>query len=130
MESGIGRVGRLHSDPGSPVSDQQQRVFAALADPTRRQIVEALSTEGDTTATELATRLPITRQGVAKHLSILAEAGLVKTQRQGRETVYILVPEPLRETVAWVEAIHATWDKRLRALYDYLSNTGSDSPES
>jgi DNA-binding transcriptional ArsR family regulator len=109
------------------MTDRQQRVFAALADPTRRQIVESLSAGGSTTATELATRLPITRQGVAKHLGILADAGLVETQRQGRETIYTLVPEPLQDTVDWVEAIHATWDKRLSALRDYLA--GSDAPD-
>ena len=90
------------------MSDREQRVFAALADPTRRQIVESLAVTGSTTATELAARLPITRQGVAKHLGILADAGLVEAQRKGRETIYTLVPDPLQDTVAWVEAIHAT----------------------
>ncbi|MCB9450980.1 MAG: helix-turn-helix transcriptional regulator [Anaerolineaceae bacterium] len=99
---------------------KEQDVFGAVADPTRRQLLETLSIEGDKTATELAKRFPITRQGVAKHLRILEDAGLVSTQHEGRETIYTFHPEPLAETVSWVESINAAWDERLQALRDYL----------
>jgi DNA-binding transcriptional ArsR family regulator len=91
-------------------------VFGALADPTRRALLERLSAEGGATATELASALPITRQAVAKHLAVLAGAGLVDARRQGRETRYRPTPAPLGEAVAWMTGIGAEWDERLAAL--------------
>lgn len=102
-------------------ADREQAVFLALADPTRRWLLERLAVEGERTATELAQALPMTRQGVAKHLKILAEAELVTVQQVGRDRRYGLTPEPLQETVAWVTAVTAQWDKRLQALYAYLA---------
>ena len=102
------------------MSDSTQLIFAALADATRRQLIERLSVEGARTATELANALPITRQGVTKHLGILAEAGLVNTEKEGREKRYSLTPEPLAESTSWVEAVTATWDRRLQRLHDHL----------
>ena len=63
-------------------------VLAALADPTRRSVLESLVRDGATTATVLARRLPVTRQAVGKHLSVLERAGLVHCQRVGREARY------------------------------------------
>ena len=83
-------------------------VFAALADPSRRTIVERLAAAGRATPTELAGELPMTRQAVAKHLATLADAGLVECERQGRETRY-------RLTEAGEE-----WDDRLDALRNHL----------
>ena len=71
-------------------------VFAALADPTRREIATLLSERGPLTQTELAARLPISRQGVAKHLAALADAGLVESTRDGREARFRLTPRALR----------------------------------
>ena len=102
------------------MTDPEQLVFAALADPTRREVIEILCADGDQTATDLARRFPISRQGIAKHLGILADAHLVSTRRAGRETIYSLNPTPLDETTAWVQSINAAWDKRLRALQAYL----------
>ena len=70
-------------------------VFSALADPSRRFVVEQLASRGTATPTELAADLPVTRQAVTKHLFALREAGLVEVQRAGRETRYALTPEPL-----------------------------------
>jgi DNA-binding transcriptional ArsR family regulator len=66
----------------------QPDVFAALADPTRRTIMREVSTRGSATATELAIPLGVTRQAVAKHLAVLADAQLVDARREGRETRY------------------------------------------
>ena len=95
-------------------------VFAALADPTRRQIVELLSKRGAQTATELAGRLPITRQGVAKHLDLLQAAGLVESSRDGRESRYLLTPEPFEAAALWMASVGAEWDRRLEALRGLL----------
>lgn len=83
-------------------------VFAALADPSRRYLVERLAHLGSSTPTELASELPMTRQAVAKHLATLADAGLVESERQGRETRY-------RLTEAGAE-----WDDRLDSLKRHL----------
>lgn len=98
-------------------------VFSALADPTRRYVLEALATRGDATATELAAELPMTRQAVTKHLAALGDAGLVDGTRAGRETRYRLTPEPLGDAVGWLERI---WDERLEALKRHLAETSSD----
>ena len=72
------------------------RVFAALGDAGRRSLVEAVAARGTATATELAAELPVTRQAVAKQLSALADAGLLRATRSGRETRYEVTPAPLR----------------------------------
>jgi DNA-binding transcriptional ArsR family regulator len=68
------------------------------------------------TPTELAAHLPITRQGITKHLVALEEAGLVRSSRQGRETRYRLTPRPFEAAALWMAAVGAEWDERLEAL--------------
>jgi ArsR family transcriptional regulator, cadmium/lead-responsive transcriptional repressor len=90
------------------LSDPLNLVFGALADPSRRQVIDYLAEQGTATATELTGELPMTRQAVAKHLATLADAGLVESERLGRETRY-------RLTEAGEE-----WDERLDALRRHL----------
>ena len=90
-------------------------VFGALADPTRRGLLSALA-DRPATATELSSALPISRQAVVKHLSALAEAGLVTRERSGREVRYSVTPEPLSGAVSWIAGVGAQWDARLAAL--------------
>ena len=94
----------------------QPDVFSALGDPTRREVLEQVSARGDATATELAAAMPITRQAVAKHLHVLAGAGLVEPRRAGRETRYASTPAPLGEAIAWMADLGAQWDARLAEL--------------
>ena len=91
-------------------------VFAALADPTRRRIVELLAGGQQATPTRLAAGLPITRQAVAKHLDALDAAGLVAHRRVGRETRYRLTPRPLEDAAGWIASVGAEWDDRLARL--------------
>ena len=100
------------------------RVFAALGDPGRRSLVEAVAARGSATATELARELPVTRQAVAKQLGALADAGLVRATRSGRETRYEVTPAPLEEAVAWMVSVGSAWDERLRALRTSLAGQG------
>ena len=91
-------------------------VFAALGDPGRRALVEAVAARGNATATELAAELPVSRQAVAKQLTTLADAGLLHATRAGRETRYEVTPGPLEDAVAWMVDVGAQWDDRLAAL--------------
>jgi DNA-binding transcriptional ArsR family regulator len=91
-------------------------VFSALADPTRRQVIETLASRPSATATSLAAELPITRQAVAKHLGALRAAELVSVERLGREVHYRLDPRPLNDAASWIERVGEEWDTRLDDL--------------
>ena len=91
-------------------------VFAALSDPTRRAVLQAVSTRGTATATELVDDVAVTRQAVAKHLLVLAEAGLVTAEKAGREQRYRVTPAPFTDAVAWMTDVGAAWDQRLARL--------------
>jgi DNA-binding transcriptional ArsR family regulator len=95
---------------------QVDAVFSALADPTRRNVLETLSSGTTVTASSIARTLPISRQAVSKHLASLREAQLVSSERRGRETIYALRPEPLEDAAAWIARVGAEWDQRLEAL--------------
>jgi DNA-binding transcriptional ArsR family regulator len=91
-------------------------VFGALADPTRRALLTAISDHPSATATKLAAELPISRQAVLKHLTALADAGLLDRERSGREVRYRITPEPLSDAVSWMTEVGGQWDERLAAL--------------
>ena len=91
-------------------------VLAALADPTRRQLLDVLVDAGQASATALAHRLPVSRQAVVKHLHILETAGLVERARSGREVLYSVHRGPLDASARWLADLAATWDRRLNAL--------------
>jgi len=98
------------------VSDRVDTVFSALGDPTRRRVLDEIGRRGGATATEIAADLPITRQAVAKHIAILAGAGLVGAHRAGRETRYRVTPAPFGEAIDWMTSVGAEWDERLARL--------------
>jgi DNA-binding transcriptional ArsR family regulator len=91
-------------------------IFDALGDPTRRRLVAELSALGGASSTDLARRLPISRQAVSKHLDLLAEVGIVSSRRDGRAVVYRLTPQPFTDAVSWMTQVGAAWDERLDAL--------------
>lgn len=103
-------------------------VFAALADPSRRTIVERLALAGRATPTELARVLPMTRQAVAKHLATLEHAGLVRARREGRHTVYRPAAAPDRDAGAWLDRVGAEWDERLAALARHVGQPPQAAP--
>lgn len=96
--------------------DEADEVFAALADLTRRRILDVLAARGQATATTIARELPVSRQAVVKHLAILDRAGLVEGRRQGREVRYAVRPERLDTTARWMARLAADWDARLAAI--------------
>jgi DNA-binding transcriptional ArsR family regulator len=111
----------------APASRQVDSVFGALADPTRRRVIETLARDGTVTASGLAQQLPITRQAVAKHLSALRGAELVTSTRVGRETQYRLRPQPLDDAVEWMQTVSAEWDDRLDALRHSVESRRTDA---
>jgi len=99
-----------------------EQVFIALADPTRRNILAALATDGPSTVTDLAARLPITRQAIAKHLALMADAGLVTPEPGERRRVrYRLRSAPVQLAQQFLAALAHSWEERLEALKDYLT---------
>lgn len=101
-----------------------EQVFVALADPSRRGILAALAQGGPATATDLADRLPITRQAIAKHLGLLAEAGLVTAEPGERRRVrYRLSSAPMRVAQQFLAALARDWDGRLDALSEHLKQS-------
>jgi DNA-binding transcriptional ArsR family regulator len=107
-----------------------EQVFVALADPTRRAILAALAAAGPATATDLAGRLPITRQAIAKHLALLAEAGLVTAEPGERRRVrYRLRSAPMQVAQQFLAALARDWDGPLGALQDHLDR-GAHGPAS
>ena len=98
------------------MNEDDDRVFKALADPTRRFLIDLLFTREARTLTELESEVEMTRFGVMKHLRVLEEAGLVVPRRQGREKLHYLNPVPIR-------LIHDRWidkytERRVSALVD------------
>ncbi|MBO0851331.1 MAG: helix-turn-helix transcriptional regulator [Pseudonocardia sp.] len=112
------------SDTSGEPSDAEaiaEQVFVALADPSRRAILATLAAGGPATATDLADRLPITRQAIAKHLTLLAEAGLVTAEPGERRRVrYRLHSAPMRVAQHFLAALARDWDGPLDALKDHL----------
>jgi DNA-binding transcriptional ArsR family regulator len=111
-------------DAPSDTEGIAEQVFAALADPTRRAILAELASGGPATATDLAGRLPITRQAIAKHLALLADAGLVTAEPGERRRVrFRLRSAPMRVAQQFLAALARDWDGPLEALKDHLNHT-------
>jgi DNA-binding transcriptional ArsR family regulator len=89
--------------------------LAALADGTRREIVELLA-RGEQPAGAIAERFTVSRPAVSRHLRVLREAGLVHVQARGTQRVYALSPDPFDDLDAWLSGVRRFWDQRLDAL--------------
>src|SRR6185436_11519995 len=97
-----------------------EAVFAAVADPTRRALLERLRERGPLSISDLSEGLPITRQAVTKHLEVLRASGLISARRAGRERIHELDAEPLRAVDDWLRPYAEAWDERLAALRRHL----------
>ena len=94
-------------------------VFAAIGDPTRRKLLDMLSAQS-LAAGEIAMRFEVSRPAISQHLRILRRAKLVAVQKRGREHIYRVDPEPLREVYDWVEHYTEFWNGKMGALGEYL----------
>jgi DNA-binding transcriptional ArsR family regulator len=95
---------------------KEEALVEAVADSSRRRVLDLILTHGDMTPTELAAELPFTRQAVAKHLAVLDRAGLVESRRSGREVRYSVRPEHLDVAARAMAKLAARWDARLDAI--------------
>lgn len=93
-----------------------ERVFAALADPTRRQLLTALGRHPACSATTLAARVPVSRQAVVKHLAVLRESRLVTSRRAGKEVLFSVRPQELVAAASWMTTLAGSWQERLDLL--------------
>jgi DNA-binding transcriptional ArsR family regulator len=96
--------------------DDIEPVLAALADPTRRRVLDAVASRGEAPAPMIAAELPVSRQAVVKHLGVLDQAGRVTGRKAGREMLYTARLEPLTDAARWMDATAAEWDARLTRI--------------
>ena len=96
--------------------DAIEPVLVALADPTRRRVLDAVARHGEATATMIAAELPVSRQAVVKHLAVLDGAGLVRGRKAGREMLYRAQLAPITGAARWLDAVAAEWDTRLARI--------------
>ena len=96
-------------------------IYGALADPTRREMMERLET-GECSITGLAKHFPISRVAIGKHLIVLAQAGLVEARKVGREHRYHLNPMPLHQAHAWLAHYEQFWQEKLLALKAHVED--------
>jgi len=108
----------------SPVLDS---TFSALSDPTRRGILQTLGRR-DASITDLAERFAMTLTGIKKHVRVLEEAGLVRSQKVGRVRTCRLGPRRLEREAAWIEDYRRTLEERLDSLDDFLQRTKGKTP--
>jgi DNA-binding transcriptional ArsR family regulator len=97
-------------------------VYRAIADPTRRAILDRLRA-GPAPVHDLAAAFELSRPAISKHLRVLLDAQLVREQRHGRERLYRLHPMPLQTVVGWVEGYRSFWQTNLNELKRYLEDT-------
>jgi len=95
---------------------EDDALWAAVADPTRRRVLDSMLDHGEATTTTLAAGLPVTRQAVAKHMTVLNRVGLVEGRRRGREVRYALRPERLDDAAEAMARVAAQWDRRLARI--------------
>lgn len=100
---------------------QKHDVFQAIADPTRREVLQLLSQQ-EMPISKITAHFPMTRTAIAKHLQVLTEAKLVSGRKEGREKIYQLHPEPLEEVQQWLSFYEKFWSNKLSILKYIVEN--------
>ncbi|MET0234739.1 MAG: metalloregulator ArsR/SmtB family transcription factor [Kibdelosporangium sp.] len=103
-----------------PRPNARADVFRAVADPTRRAALEVLARRPELPVTELAEQLAVGLPMLSRHLAVLRDAGLVRQQQSGRQRLYSIDPEPLRELYDWAALFNEFWQERITGLRAYL----------
>jgi len=91
-------------------------IFQALADPTRRKIIEMLARDGQLSATEISDQFSVSPQAISQHLKVLREARLVQVEKRAQQRIYQVNPEAMLELEAWAGQLRQLWDQRFDAL--------------
>lgn len=113
--------------PPSPSDATLDAVFAALADRTRRRLLDRLRATEET-AGALAQGFAVSRPAISRHLRVLRAAALVRERRRGRERVYTLAPERLEQVSGWLDEYRVFWGARLHDLKDLIEAAPDDEP--
>ena len=108
-------------------ASQLNRVFHGLADPTRRAVLERLSS-GGAAVSELAEPFSMSLPSFLQHLDVLESCGLVKSRKVGRVRTYRLTPQPLRVAEGWLEKRRSVWNRRLDQLDTYIADLKEQKP--
>jgi DNA-binding transcriptional ArsR family regulator len=108
-----------YSAPGNPAQKRTEATFQALADPTRRAVLDLLR-RGSQPAGQIAEAFPVSRPAISKHLRLLRRAHLVQEHREGRNRIYRLNPEPLRAVDNWIEQYRSFWSASLANLKTFV----------
>lgn len=90
--------------------------FTALAEPTRRNILEMLAAKGNLSATDIYTKFKVSPPAISQHLKVLREAKLVRVEKRAQQRIYFINPEPLHDLEKWVHQFAAYWEERYQAL--------------
>jgi DNA-binding transcriptional ArsR family regulator len=104
---------------GNPAQKRTEATFQALADPTRRAVLDLLR-RGSQPAGQIAEAFPVSRPAISKHLRLLRRAHLVQEHREGRNRIYRLNPEPLRAVDNWIEQYRSFWSASLANLKTFV----------
>lgn len=94
--------------------------FLALADPTRRKIIEILARDGELSATEIYDHFPVSPQAVSQHLSVLRKAKLVQVEKRAQQRIYHINPNAMLELEEWARQLRQLWSERFDALEKML----------
>jgi DNA-binding transcriptional ArsR family regulator len=99
----------------------RQQLFYALAEPTRRNIVEMLATNGQLSATEICNNFTVSPQAISQHLKVLREAELVRVEKRAQQRIYQINPDAMLELSEWIAKVTEQWNERFDALDEVLA---------
>jgi DNA-binding transcriptional ArsR family regulator len=103
--------------------DDDDALWEAMADPTRRKLLDLLVARGQATATTLTADMPVSRQAISKHLVVLQQVGLIDSRREGREVRYAVQEPRLADATKALAAVANRWDRRLRKIKEIAEQT-------
>jgi DNA-binding transcriptional ArsR family regulator len=95
-------------------------IFEAVADPTRRKIIEKLAIAGELSASQISDQFTISAQAISQHLKVLREAGLVQVEKRAQQRIYAINPETMAELEVWARQLRHLWKQRFDALDQVL----------